>query len=83
MSGVELLPFVWALPLTYFAASYGLTPKDDRGTPIQENLYLDSTEGECQRLEQNTSFEADDLIKDEAIELTWDQRTTLCDCFMA
>ena len=23
MSGVELLPFVWALPLTYFAASYG------------------------------------------------------------
>jgi len=23
MSGVELLPFVWALPLAYFAASYG------------------------------------------------------------
>jgi len=28
MSGVELLPFVWALPLTYFAASYGSS--DDR-----------------------------------------------------
>ena len=23
MSGIELLPFVWALPLAYFAASYG------------------------------------------------------------
>jgi hypothetical protein len=25
MSGVELLPFVWALPVTYFAASFGST----------------------------------------------------------
>lgn len=49
MSGVELLPFVWALPVAYIAASYGMSKEHQQGPPslaLPGHLSLDGGHNE-------------------------------------
>lgn len=79
MSGVELLPFVWALPVAYIVASQGSAPQRGHLTlPGKLNL-----ESESSQRFQNTRRRDDDrdctIDDDQSIEVAWSRKG--CSCF--
>lgn len=76
MSGVELLPFVWALPLAYIAASYGTSPRAQLAFP--GHLTLD---GQCEpRSQPYISKTEAERLEDESIEVMLNHKG--CTCFL-
>ena len=71
MSGVELLPFVWALPV-YFAVSYGFR-HDRRKTEANISRYhLDEAGAFLDDRRRNSNNPLDETIRKEASELLLD-----------
>lgn len=85
MSGVELLPFVWALPVAYIAASYGTSPREDQGPEIalpgHWNLDRESSSQQRFHREQHERRKKKvEIIDDESIEVLLTRKG--CTCFL-
>lgn len=86
MSGVELLPFVWALPVAYIAASYGQSRDEqeetvDRGFREQVVIVQEALPGNWQLDEETQgahTMEYRCLDEDEAVEVFLNRRGCIC-----
>jgi len=83
MSGVELLPFVWALPVAYIAASYGVSREEQGKQRLAPpgHLSLDREYNERLKRRGGHENECDGFLDDEAIEVFLERKG--CACFMA
>eukprot|EP00934_Nitzschia_sp_Nitz4_P009253 Nitzschia sp. Nitz4//scaffold255_size41878//29488//29739//NITZ4_007409-RA/size41878-processed-gene-0.65-mRNA-1//-1//CDS//3329544383//9243//frame0 len=74
---VELLPFVWALPLTYFAVSFSIPSEEEQKRSF--TLQLDGMEPESP---ENFDFQLttifDEILESEAMDTTWINDSVCC-----
>lgn len=76
MSGVELLPFVWALPVAYIVASHGRNSRQEQSIPVQNlNLEGDASSRWGFQICPDSYPNCDE---EESIEVAWSQKGCSC-----